>query len=903
MANPTGKGLPKGSPRQLKVKQAEAKERVITLIAAGHSVAASMKAVERSAATYQMWRSSDASFKHRIDVIRQGDPDNEAPDDFVTFRRTYFAHDTYWHQHQIIDAIEGAEPMSITMILLPPEWGKLLPDSTPMPTPQGWRKMGDLDVGDTVFGRDGKWARITSVHTEERPDLRKVRFTDGTSIECCVDHRWLTRTREGRQPKVRTTAEIERTLRTSEGRPNHAIPVCEAVQMPEADLPIDPYVLGYWLGDGNSADGRFTCHPEDQPHLYERLIDFDPRPGSHPNTVGTKGLYRLLREQLLLGGKRIPTPYLRASERQRRELLAGLMDSDGYAGGHAGQVELTLTRGVLMEGAEELVRSLGYKPAVRESDATLNGRVVGRRWRLRWVPDQQVFSLPRKKAMWREPKAPTDRLRWRMIESVEPIPSEPGRCITVDNEDHLYLAGRDFLVTHNTTTLEDYICYKLGPVDPNLRFCILSEAQSHARKIIGRISRRMTDRVLNPNYIDMFGPFKPPDREQQKPWNADQITIVHNTSDERDPSVEVKSAGSAIYGARYDVIVLDDIQSTKNINQTPQLLEYFRQDVLTRAGQTGKIIIIGTRVGPGDFYEKLLEEIPEINLVLITALDDQGRSNFPEVEAPDGRKIGWGEPALAKRRAMVGEETWFRVYMQQPQSAAGAVFTTEVIDQAKDKTRTIWLPEDRNGTKQRPPVPGLDVIGMLDPALAGHCVHRIASYDFEHFYLMDGRNSKGLTRYSQIWDLIEELTIKWHPSVWVIEGNSLQGGIITDDRLVEMEEKYGFRVEAHQTGKNKADETIGVASMEGAFKRREISIPWGDAETRENFAALPVELDKWRSDIPTKYLTQDEVMALWFGYLYWQRVRATLAVKVNQRVITRGLPYTPTAYPYARSNA
>jgi hypothetical protein len=562
--NPTGKGFIKGSPRQLKVKQAEAKDRVVALIAGGHTVEASMIAVGRTAQTYTLWRKSDEQFKNRIDIIRNG-RDEAEQDSFVEFRRNYFGHETYWHQHQIVNAVEGAEPMSITMILLPPEWGK-------------------------------------------------------------------------------------------------------------------------------------------------------------------------------------------------------------------------------------------------------------------------------------------------------------------------------------TTTLEDYICYKLGPIDPNLRFCILSEAQSHARKIIGRISRRMTDRVMNANYIDRFGPFKPPDREQQKPWNADQITIIHNTSDERDPSVEVKSAGSAIYGARYDVIVLDDIQSTKNINQTPQLLEYFRQDVLTRAGQTGKIIIIGTRVGPGDFYEKLLEEIPDINLVLIKALDEKGQSMFPETEAPDGRKIGWGEKALAQRRKMVGEETWSRVYMQEPQSKHGATFTKAVIDRAKDRSRTL--------TSE---APGLFTIGMLDPALAGHCVHRIASYDYGSFYLMDGRNSSGLTKYSEIWDLIEELTIKWRPSVWVIEGNSLQGGLMTDERLTDLAEHFGFRIEAHQTGKNKHDETIGVASMEGSFLRGEISIPWGDEATRFNFDALPDELEKWRADVPTKYLIQDEVMALWFGYLYWQRARASLANKVNQRVTTRGLPYAPTPYRYARS--
>ena len=185
------------------------------------------------------------------------------------------------------------------------------------------------------------------------------------------------------------------------------------------------------------------------------------------------------------------------------------------------------------------------------------------------------------------------------------------------------------------------------------------------------------------------------------------------------------------------------------------------------------------------------------------------------------------------------------------------------------------------------------------PCLAGHSVFRVASYDYEHLYLLDGRNEAGFARYEQMWDIIEELSIKWRPQTWIIEGNAIQGGIARSDRIRELADRHGFTIQTHQTGKNKMDDTIGVASMAGTFLRGALSIPFGDDGAQKNFALLIDELKAWRSDVPTKMLRQDEVMALWFLHLHWQRVRIQLATPLGRRINVGGLPWKPAGYPGA----
>jgi phage terminase large subunit-like protein len=438
--------------------------------------------------------------------------------------------------------------------------GKMLDVTTPIPTPSGWAKLGDLSVGDEVFDESGRICRITAVFDGLPDKAWRLRFSDGSSMDACGDHQWvtwsyaerksylrngletdqtrfpdawpawpawrarrkqgalvdqaraaealaraasgvslrrveretgvsrhlLTRWRRnggwsddrpvvetGVGPRVRTTAEIVETLTVRRGESaNHAIPLAGALQLPEAELPVDPYVLGYWLGDGCSADGKFTCHADDQPNLIAELerAGFGPHltPRHDGQTVSTYGLATKLRALGVLGAKHVPVAYLRGSAEQRLALLAGLMDSDGYAG--RSSVEFSSTSRALADAVVELARSLGQRPVLAQERARIYGRDCGPKYRVTWRPTIQVFRLARKAERW--VPAATQQLRnhHRLIVAAEPIDPTPMRCLSVDSPHRMYLAGEAMIPTHNTDAgawwMDEHM--KGPPCDPRL---------------------------------------------------------------------------------------------------------------------------------------------------------------------------------------------------------------------------------------------------------------------------------------------------------------------------------------------------------------------------------------------------------------------------------------------------
>jgi FtsK/SpoIIIE family/FtsK alpha domain/Ftsk gamma domain/4TM region of DNA translocase FtsK/SpoIIIE/LAGLIDADG-like domain len=251
-------------------------------------------------------------------------------------------------------------------------------------------------------------------------------------------------------PRVITTQDIRSSLRVN-GYVNHTIDVCGALEHPELDLPVDPYVLGCWLGDGHSFSAQFTCADREIIANLE-AAGFEVRRQSwSPYAWGIIGLRQHLYELGLLGNKHVPDVYLRAAPKQRLALLQGLMDTDGN-NGRNGSVELTNTNRQLAEAVVGLAVSLGHKAVLRERRATLGGRDRGPKYVVTWTPPDPVFRLSRK----------LDRQKLtghrgvpsiRYIVDVRPVPTRPVRCITVDAPDHLYLASRACVPTHNSVSL------------------------------------------------------------------------------------------------------------------------------------------------------------------------------------------------------------------------------------------------------------------------------------------------------------------------------------------------------------------------------------------------------------------------------------------------------------------
>jgi replicative DNA helicase len=248
-----------------------------------------------------------------------------------------------------------------------------------------------------------------------------------------------------RGPRIVPTAQIAATLRgaTADQRLNHAVDCARPLQLPDAELPLPPYLLGAWLGDQTSDSASITCG---DPQILERIaaegISVTPGKGS---------VQALLRGLGVLGNKHIPALYLRSSEPQRRALLAGLLDTDGHAN-KAGSAEFCVTSERLARDAYELVVSLGYRAQLRTK--IVNTPQSSTAFTVSFSAAERVFGLDRKAE--RQSGRVRSGTRSRYVVDARPIPSVPVRCVQVDNDEHMYLAGRSMIPTHNSTLALDF---------------------------------------------------------------------------------------------------------------------------------------------------------------------------------------------------------------------------------------------------------------------------------------------------------------------------------------------------------------------------------------------------------------------------------------------------------------
>jgi hypothetical protein len=360
---------------------------------------------------------------------------------------------------------------------------------TPIPTPSGFVRNGDLAAGDKVFGEDGRIYDVVKAHPIYYGECYRVTFDDGSSVVADGKHRWFTASAKERErlcnhsekkreqvrggpkrsntgPKptdvasgsIKTTAEIAGSLLDRRGRANHAIPVAKPFDAEPANLPIDPYVLGVWLGDGMSAHGGIAASDDDGPHMAEQFAaaGYELRKLKTRHVWYAQRLRKDLRKANLLNNKHIPTEYLWASREQRLALLQGLMDTDGCATTEGKQFFCNRNKN-LVDGVYHLAASLGAKPRIVEMTT---GPVVDRKtgrvyeggrpiWNVRWSAPLRAFRMRRKAERVRENGA-AGRYRYRYIISAEPVESRPVRCITVSNPTELYQFGRNFGVTANT---------------------------------------------------------------------------------------------------------------------------------------------------------------------------------------------------------------------------------------------------------------------------------------------------------------------------------------------------------------------------------------------------------------------------------------------------------------------
>ncbi|CAH9015014.1 putative terminase large subunit [Vibrio phage 489E54-1] len=390
------------------------------------------------------------------------------------------------------------------------KYGKALSLDTVIPTPSGWSTMGDLQVGDVVFDENGKPCNVTGVtDIQYNRTCYEVVFSNGEKVIADADHQWFTKARSDNDVgSVKTTQQIFETMTYGlRGDRNHHLDMPEALECGEVDLPVDPYLLGYWLGDGAKENSSVTCGLQDIFHFYDELnkIGFkwktiETRPkvyrvtpvnciyGKPVNHKSEFNLTKVLNDLGVRGDKHVPEVYKRASYEQRLSLVQGLMDSDGTINKRGNQLVFNQNEGKVFDDFCELIASLGIKYTVREK---YNSKFDS--WSRECTfntsrSEHPVFRLKRKLERMSVTAGP--RSKTVSIVSCELVESVPVKCISVDSPNRLYRFGKSMLPTHNTTFtagIKLYLMrkYKYGP-----RIFSLATKREQAKEVWG-VAKKM----------------------------------------------------------------------------------------------------------------------------------------------------------------------------------------------------------------------------------------------------------------------------------------------------------------------------------------------------------------------------------------------------------------------------
>mgnify|MGYP001609975194 FL=1 len=352
--------------------------------------------------------------------------------------------------------------------------GKAQPLSAKVVTPSGWTTMGKLSVGDKVIGQSGKPITVLGVYPQGIKDIYEITFSDGAKTRSCKEHLWETSNeyeRFNRKSSVKTLEKISETLLGHDKRKNHSIPLTREVCFEHKKVPLDPYFLGVLLGDGGfSIKGRVSLSNADK-ELIEKVQQKMPETDllvkvksrkydySFKNKIRTKYQCTTVTEinKLNLSGtyshtKFIPDVYKYNDIQTRKEILQGLIDTDGYVCKKGTSAEFYSTSYQLAMDVKEIVSSLGGVATInsKQTKYTYLGKKLNGKpsWvvRMSFNGDFCPASLSRKTSRWvrKEKYVPV-----RYITEVKYVGKEEARCILVDSPDHLYLKDY-YIVTHNT---------------------------------------------------------------------------------------------------------------------------------------------------------------------------------------------------------------------------------------------------------------------------------------------------------------------------------------------------------------------------------------------------------------------------------------------------------------------
>jgi len=471
--------------------------------------------------------------------------------------------------------------------------GKALALDTRIPTPTGWTTMGELKVGDEVLSPSGDSVKVLT-KTDPMYDHKcyKIYFDSGEEIVADADHLWeVCKNKQNSKKEILTTEQLVKKYKnkTSKSVANsYYINVSNSINcFTKKELLIDPYLLGVWLGDGFSSDGRIIVHKDDF-EFYKTKIDNIGHIADSNNCYrfNVIDLHSKLRKLNLIKNKHIPQDYLRSSYEDRLELLRGLMDTDGSLRKVSRTFEFYQKNYDLILQVIELISSLGIKTKtwIKKIKDCLYYTVA-------FNTDEIVFNLPRKKDLIQKTDKPPTRGKRIYIQKIKEVESVPVACISVDSEDKLFLCGNSFIPTHNSTTAVSFLLH-YAIFNDNISIAILANKASTAKDLLGRLQVSFENL---PNWM----------QQGIKSWNKTSLELENGSK-----IITASTSASSVRGGSYNIIFLDEFAFVPNAVATNFMNSVYPT---ISSGKESKVIMVSTPNGLNLFYKMWDEAIKKEN--------------------------------------------------------------------------------------------------------------------------------------------------------------------------------------------------------------------------------------------------------------------------------------------------
>ena len=492
------------------------------------------------------------------------------------------------------------------IVQMPPQHGKEISDNQIVATTKGIKKHGDLIVGDYVFGRDGTPVKVLWVSEKTRSEY-VVSFSDGAKIECHGNHEWTVYNRfRQKEETIETKHMASSTIYNGDGkrgsRYKYQVDSNVCVMFDGRNVDLDPYVLGAWLGNGDSSCGIIHIGNNDVEIIGNSTYKFKESKGTTTRKFYSPELNILLKNNGLIKNKHVPDMYKYNSVEVRKNVIAGLIDTDGHVYHRNGRITISNTNKRIIDDAAFILRSLGQSVVVCEFKPRVSSSgIVGKKivYQLCFNP---TMTFPTKVKRKKITKLSINKKRAIVsIERKEGLGY--GNCIQVDGG--IYLVGDTFIPTHNSEGSSRKLpAFMLG-LNPDKKICIGSYAATIARDF-----NRDVQRIIDtPSYRELF---------PETYLNGSNVVTMANTYLRNSDVIEmvghkgllrVVGRGGSLTSKTVDVSILDDVYKDYAEGNSPIVRnaawKWYTTVVRTRLHNDSQELIVFTRWHDDDLIGRI----------------------------------------------------------------------------------------------------------------------------------------------------------------------------------------------------------------------------------------------------------------------------------------------------------